>query len=325
VNQEITQEDQTILDAIEALERGYDPSAVAPRGDETAEMLARLYTEVLGLIPCELAPEAPSPDLKERLMAAVTAAPGAAPARPLPEPVIPEPVIPAPVIPGPTPTAASAPSEAPAPPVSVVPRQPPRPKPLSAARRPLGWLGALAAGLVLALAGLSGWLWMQQVEQREQIANLEREVASERAKQSQAAQQAERYRAEFTELRTRLTLVTAPAALVGPLRPVGAAPLQPDARGALFVAPDHQHWHLSIEGLKPAVAGKVYQLWFVADQGPPISGGTFIAVPNERIEMSSEAMPPGTKSAMVTLEERGGARTPSGPEVLRAAGMIQIL
>lgn len=310
MNQEITQDDQTILDAIEALERGTDPSAVAPRGDETAEMLARLYTEVLGLIPCELAPEAPSPELKERLMAAVTGAPGAV-AVPVAAPA--------------PPAAAPASPEAPAAPVSVVPRQPPRPKPLSAARRPLGWLGALAAGLILALTGLSGWLWMQQVDQREQIANLEREIASERAKQSQAAQQAERYRAEFTELRTRLTLVTAPAALVGPLRPVGATPLQPDARGALFVAPDHQHWHLSIEGLKPAVDGKVYQLWFVADQGPPISGGTFIALPNERVEMSSEAMPPGTKSAMVTLEERGGSRAPAGPEVLRAAGMIQIL
>ncbi|HEY2740331.1 MAG TPA: anti-sigma factor, partial [Thermoanaerobaculia bacterium] len=106
-------------------------------------------------------------------------------------------------------------------------------------------------------------------------------------------------------------------------RPVGR--LQPDARGALFVAADHQHWHLSIEGLKPSSRGKVYQLWFMPEQGPPVNGGTFLAKPDERVEMTSEAMPAGTRSAIITLEEAGGARLPTGPEVLRGAGMIQVL
>jgi hypothetical protein len=200
---------------------------------------------------------------------------------------------------------------------------PPRPVPLASRRRPIGWLGALAAALILALAGLSAWLYVQQVGQRETMARLRREAMEAKQRETVARQQAERFKNDYSQLRTTMTLVTAPAALVNPLRPVGR--LQPDARGALFVAADHQHWHLSIEGLKPSLRGKVYQLWFVPEQGPPVNGGTFLAKPDERVEMTSEAMPAGTRSAMITLEEAGGARLPTGPEVLRGAGMIQVL
>jgi anti-sigma-K factor RskA len=201
-------------------------------------------------------------------------------------------------------------------------RQPPRPVPLSA-RRSYAWPAALAAaGLLLAL-GLSGWLYLRQAGQQAAIARLQSEVREARQKEAQATQEAERARSEFTALRTTMTLITAPAALVGPLRPVGT--LQPDARGALFVAADHQHWHLSIEGLKPAPRGKVYQLWFVAAQGPPVNGGTFVATANDRVELTSEAMPPNSKSAMITLEPAGGGQSPEGPEILRAAEMVQIL
>jgi hypothetical protein len=342
VSQETHWEDQMINAAVEALERGADPSAAAPRGDETAETLARLYSEVMGLIPYELAPAAPHPETKQRLLAAITgAAPAPRAAAPQPAPVA---SVPAPqgqghqglqgqqglqrpvAVPAPPPPAApaAAPAELPAPePVSGVRRLPPRPAPLSAARRPLGWLGALAAGLVLALLGLSGWLYFQQVNQRETIVHLQRALEESRQKEALATQQADRFKNDYSQLRTTMTLVTAPAALVNPLRPMGR--LQPDARGALFVAADHQHWHLSIEGLKPASPGKVYQLWFMPDQGPPVNGGTFLAKADERVEMSSEAMPPGTRSAVITLEESGGARVPSGPEVLRGAGMIQVL
>ena len=63
--------------------------------------------------------------------------------------------------------------------------------------------------------------------------------------------------------------MTSPAVLVSPMRPVvrpGQPPLQPDARGVLFVAADHQHWYMSLQGLQPVPAGQVYKLWFVADR-----------------------------------------------------------
>jgi Anti-sigma-K factor rskA len=342
VSQETHWEDQMINAAVEALERGADPSAAAPRGNETAETLARLYTEVMGLIPYELAPAAPRPEAKQRLLATITGAQAPRAAAPQPAPAAPAPAPqgqgqqgqqgqglqgqqrPAPA-PAPPPAApVAAPAELPAPePVSAVRRLPPRPVPLSAARRPLGWFGSLAAVLALALLGLSGWLFLQQKDQRETIARLQRALEESRQKEAQATQQAERFKNDYSQLHTTMTLVTAPAALVNPLRPAGR--LQPDARGALFVAADHQHWHLSIEGLKPASPGKVYQLWFMPDQGPPINGGTFLAKADERVEMSSEAMPAGTRSAVITLEDAGGAKAPSGPEVLRGAGMIQVL
>jgi len=339
VSQETHWEDQMINAAVEALERGADPSAAEPRGDETAETLARLYIEVMGLIPYELTPAVPDPEAKQRLFATITnraSRPAAAPApaaRPAAPPAAPPPPVqaPAPVepifveAPRPAPAPVPAAAELPAPeqPVSDARRMPPRPMPLSATRRPISWLGALAAALIFGLLGLSGWLYLQQAGQRETVARLQRETQEAKQKEAQARQEAERFKTDYSQLRTTMTLVTAPAALVNALRPVGR--LQPDARGALFVAADHQHWHLSIEGLKPSSRGKVYQLWFMPDQGPPVNGGTFLAKPDERVEMSSEAMPAGTRSAVITLEEAGGARHPTGPEVLRGAGMIQVL
>jgi hypothetical protein len=343
LSQETHWDDQMILAALDGLERGTDPSAPAsraPEAAETAETLARLYTEVLGLIPYELAPAAPGAATKQRLMAAATGV-QPAPLTPVPSPIPsrppgeghPLPPVEELLVIPPSPGAREGLPETteggqggevqpePAPqPTSAVRRQPPRPVPLSA-RRSYGWPAALAAMLLLAL-GLSGWLYLQQGEQRATIARLQGEVREARQREAQATQKAERFETEFTNLRTTLTLVTAPAALVGPLRPVG--PLLPDARGALFVAADHQHWHLSIEGLKP-MPGKVYQLWFIAEQGPPVNGGTFVVAGGERVELSSEAMPPDTKSAMITLEEAGGVPAPKGPEVLRAAEMQQIL
>ena len=67
-------EDLTILAAVEALERGKSAPPGAPRpagATEATETLARLYTEVLGLIPYDLEPVEPSAGVKERLMAAV--------------------------------------------------------------------------------------------------------------------------------------------------------------------------------------------------------------------------------------------------------------
>ncbi|HEX3531027.1 MAG TPA: anti-sigma factor [Thermoanaerobaculia bacterium] len=331
MSQETHWEDQMINAAVEALERGADPSAAEPRGDETAETLARLYIEVMGLIPYELTPAEPDPETKQRLFATITGRAAAAPAPPPAPALAPQaaPAAPPPQVPAETPAPAEpifvpAPVPAPAePPVSGARRMPPRPVPLSATRRPVSWLGALAAALIFALLGLSGWLYLQQAGQRETVARLEREAREAKQKEAQARLESERFKNEYSQLRTTMTLVTAPAALVNPLRPVGR--LQPDARGALFVAADHQHWHLSIEGLKPSTRGKVYQLWFMPDQGPPVNGGTFLAKPDERVEMSSEAMPAGTRSAVITLEEAGGARLPTGPEVLRGAGMIQVL
>ena len=94
-----TMEDLTIL---AALEGWIDAPPGAPRQDETTETLSRLYIEVLGLIPYELAPVSPSAGAKDRLMAAVRGEPLPAAAEPA-QPAIPR--IPPP--PSPTPPSAA--------------------------------------------------------------------------------------------------------------------------------------------------------------------------------------------------------------------------
>lgn len=314
-NPEIHPEDQTILAAFEALERSSDPAGGVPRPEEISESdtLARLYTEVLGLMPFELAPVAPSPDVQKRLMSLIQGDE----TQPSPEPV----------------RTAPAAAPAPAPPVAaaVAPRPTPsqgvriqRPVPAAAARRaPSRWPLALAATLAALLLGLSAWLYLQVGEQRQTITQLENQLMAERARVAEVEAESQKIQASALSMREKFELVTSPAVEVSPMRPMGEPPLQPNARGVLFVKSDHQHWYMTLEGLQPAANGQAYKLWFLADQGP-VSGGSFTAQPGAPMELSSERMPAGTKGVMVTLEENPQATVPSGPEILRAAAPYQI-
>ncbi|HEX2643753.1 MAG TPA: anti-sigma factor [Thermoanaerobaculia bacterium] len=364
MSQELQSEDRTILVVLEALEKGTPLPALPPgQRDETAETLARLYTEVLGLLPSELTPVAPRPQVKARLLAQIAgdetqdvpppvetaagtvlqAAPPvgqfAAPVSPAPDtpatPETPE-TIPLPPIAGPAP-AAPRPVPAPAPaspsgpvsgtypaaPAGVTSFRPPARPERRTSRLPL----ALAAGLLLPLIGLVLWLGTLNMGQRDTIASLQRQLAEERQRASQAAARVEQASDAMHEMRANLRLVTQTAVEVSPLHPVtagGTAPLQPDARGMLFVSPDHQHWYMSVEGLQPAGPGRNYQLWFVAGTRM-VSGGVFTAQPGERSELSSKEMPADTKDVVITLEPAQGSPAPSGPEVLRAAAVYQII
>jgi hypothetical protein len=91
----------------------------------------------------------------------------------------------------------------------------------------------------------------------------------------------------------------------------------------LFVAADHQHWYLALQGLRPVGSGKAYKLWFVADQGM-VDAGSFTIDPKAPIELSSKQMPAGTKAAIITLENDPHAPAPTGPAILRAGPMAPI-
>lgn len=285
-----TTEDLTIL---AALEGGIDAPPGTPRQDETAETLSRLYTEVLGLIPYELAPVPPSAGAKARLMAAVRG----------------EETLPAPAEP-----ALSERIAAPLPRPEPRPAAPPRPSvPAVRPARARRWPLALAATLALALLGLSVWLYSQVGVQRATIASLRRQLSFERVRSEGAV-------ARVRQLENASFVVGSRAVLVSALRPVappGQPPLQPDAHGMLFVAADHQHWYMSLQGLQPAPEGQVYKLWFMADR--PVSSGSFTARTGEPIDMSSQQMPAGTKGAMITLERDPNAPAPTGPAILQAA------
>lgn len=310
---EDNREDHTILGAIGDLERGADPAvAGTPRGDETEETLMRLYTEVLGLIPSELEPVAPSPGARERLLTAigaVPAAPGAEGTAPKAERQTGSRPVPVPM------PAAPEPSEMTAPPASEASRPIPRTAPAPRPRRPSRWPLALAATLALAFAGLSAWLWQASQEQRAEIANLRQQIEAQSQISAQAVRERQQANAEMDKMRDQFTLVTSPAVAVRPMQAVGD---QPDARGMLFVAPDHQHWYLSLEGLQPAPAESVYKLWWVTAQGRPLDAGSIVAQAGEKIQMGSDAMPTDTRDVVITLEPAGSGPEPSGPPVLKA-------
>jgi hypothetical protein len=300
-NGETPSEDATILAAVESLQGSGGAAGGTPRADEASETLARLYTEVLGLAPFALEPVQPAPQLRERLLAAIQG----------------DETLPAASLP---PAAVAAPRPAPD-------SRPPRPAPVGpgaprfpAARRPAPrrWPMALAATLGAALLALSAWLYLQTGEQRRTIARLEAALTAERQRSEAAIAEARKIQAAALDLREKFALVTSPAVEVSPLRPAGEPPLQPGARGVLFVAADHQHWFLSLEGLRPAEAGKTYALWFVADQGT-VSAGSFTARPGAPVELSSKTMPPGTRQTVITLEDDPATAAPAGPQVLRSA------
>jgi hypothetical protein len=323
-------EDQTILAVLDALgsrDSGRDSGEIPVlSSDETAETLARLYTEALGLLPYELDPVAPRPEVKDRLMAAVIGTGGTGVTGE--QAVIRE----APPAPAPAPLPVSAPSAPSAPPAPVVPLVPviplrpsqevrvQRPAPAPAVRRSR-WPLAIAATIAFLALGLSGLLFYGLLQQGEKIEQLTREKNAAEAKALQAAA-SEAESAEMERMREHLALVTSPAVEVSPMRPVGEAPSQPNARGVLYVKADHQHWYLALEGLEPAPPGKTYTLWFDADR--PVSAGAFTAAPGAPVHLGSKQMPAGTKSVMVTLEDDPQAAAPEGPEILRAAAVYQI-
>ena len=303
MNEDFTSEDRTILAVLESLEREPGEPLVAGEASETAETLARLYVEVLGLVPCELEPVAPRPEIKARLLSTIQAA------------AVEEDE----TLPMPPPVKRELPAPRPSPSRPAISRgTSPAPRAAMAQRRRSAWPMTLAASLIVALGGFSGWLLTEQTRLKGTIADLQGEVAAERLKAEQAMVE---MRTATERMRENFQLVTTPAVTVSPLRPVGEA--ASPARGLLYIAADHQHWYLALHDCPPAGPGRDYQLWWVTDGGI-YSGGTFDPRAGEKVELYSKTMPDDTTNVMVTLETEGGARAPTGPEVLRGAGFLQL-
>jgi len=79
-------------------------------------------------------------------------------------------------------------------------------------------------------------------------------------------------------------------------------------KGLLFVA----------QNLPPVESGKVYQLWYVPENGSPLSAGVFAPDVHGNATLmtppSAKVMAP--KAFAVTVERAGGVPAPTGPEVL---------
>ncbi|HLT20815.1 MAG TPA: anti-sigma factor [Thermomicrobiales bacterium] len=126
-------------------------------------------------------------------------------------------------------------------------------------RSPAIWLGAVAAVLILALAGLAAYQWSQASDRADRIAELEGDLA---ASEARIAELEEAARKAGVYVNFEQPLVWRPFQI--PDRPQGAW-------GYLIYTPDGQTGYLVIAGM-PLEEGKVYQAWTVEDR--PVSAGT---------------------------------------------------
>lgn len=251
--------------------------------DEASEYLLRTYLEVVGLLPYELEPVQPSPATKNRLLAHLT-------------------------------TEDDSPHTKQAGQVALT-------SPTRDAGGWRSWALPLAAGLAVALVGVSGWQRINMDRQREEIAKLSGHLRQVNLESAELAQ----YRQQLAEAQAKLAVLASSGVEVCSLHPVDEQIAAPLPTATLFVAPDHQHWYLRIDGLEPSPEDHAYQLWFITDEGAQVSGGTFDPQPGTRLELTAETMPGGTVAVSVTMEPVGGSAEPSSPPLLYGDEVMRIL
>ena len=280
----------------------------APPHEPPAGLRERVVRSVTGAPP----PEPNPPGRIQRPAAARRAVTGAPPPEPNPPGRIQRPAAARRAVTGAPPPEPNPPLQQVAPIVpktaSTVPKTTPAmPKPTPTAQKKGGRraLLALAAGSLIAAAGLGLWGSRQ--------ANL--------ATALQENLDAANTQARIAELETASALRTADALRDG-ARVLTATdvrtldltgqPAAPDARGRLFWSAG-EGGLLTATGLPPAPPGLVYQLWLIPDTTPVRAA--LLQVDAEGRAMAAATTPDGVTEAFpaaVTLEPAGGAATPGG-------------
>jgi anti-sigma-K factor RskA len=251
--------------------------------DDGSEALSRGYLELVGLLPYELDPVEPSPAVKARLMRSLKGADESQDLEGREEVAV-----------------SSAKTEV---------------------RSWRSWGLPLAAGLALALVGLSGWQRIRLERQQDEIVQLSGRLREVNLQSAELA----RYREQLDEAQAKLSVLASSGVEVCSLHPMEERLTASAPTATLFVAPDHQHWYLRIDGLEPSPKDRAYQLWFITEEGAKVSAGTFDPRPGVRTELTSETMPGGTVAVSVTIEPLGGSPEPSGPPLLYGDEVMRIL
>ena len=277
----MTPEDRLVVDLLDRLNQCVVPVSDTP--EDAGAVALRSSLEVIGLLPYELDPMALSPSAKERLMASLS---GEGASR-----------------------------------QAVEEGQVAAPTARTGAGDWSRWALPLAAGLVLALLGLSGWQRLHMEGQRGEIAQLSGHLREVNLESGELA----RYRQELVEAQAKLSVLAASGVEVCSLHPMEDRLAAAPPTATLFVAPDHQHWYLRVDGLEPSPKDRAYQLWFITDEGSQVSAGTFDSRLGSRTELTSATMPGGTVAVSVTVEPLGGSPEPSGPPLLYGDEVMRIL
>lgn len=303
MNDDPHREPRAILEALSVLEAQAPEDALAapaeeglaPAGDEARETLRRLSVETLGLLAYDAEPVEPRAGARERLLGVLRSG-----AR-KPEPADDTRAVPL-----------TRTSEAPA-----AARPDPRPAPPRASRpepRRAPWLATFAASLLLlAVAGLSGWLYLELDRTQEALARLE----SERARLAQRLDAQEDLIRRAGGSGELLRAVATPGVQVCALRPVGDPPMMPRAYAVLYMAPGSDEWYLLASNLEPAEG--VYVVWLNTPDGALPAG---VLEAGEADTLEFRLPPPLAErrelmlSIAVTIEPSPESPEPDGPMVL---------
>ncbi len=166
-----------------------------------------------------------------------------------------------------------------------------------------GQVGAIAAAfLCLVLIIWIIVLWQQNRTLRRQMEFMSRDMGA--------------MQRELNRSNEFVTILSTPGARVASLSGVGPSP---DASAQL--AYDRTgNAVLMANGLPRAPAGKEYQLWFIVGNSPPIPGRTFAIDDEGRGELTDEVPRRALASAVfaVTLEPAGGSTAPTSAIYLRS-------
>lgn len=274
-------EDRLAGDLLDRLNQSILPAS--DTADDASESLLRSYLEIVGLLPYELDAVEPSSATKEKLMASLREEGESWHAKRQEEVVL-----------------------------------------LSSIQGTGGWKSwalPLAAGLVLALVGVSGWQRAHMKRQQDEMAQLAGHLREVNLQSGELA----RYQQELLEAQAKLSVLAASGVEVCSLHPMEERLAAAPPTATLFVAPDHQHWYLRIDGLEPSPEDRAYQLWFITAEGAQVSAGTFDPRPGARTELTATTMPGGTVAVSVTVEPLGGSSEPSGPPLLFGDEVMRIL
>lgn len=182
------------------------------------------------------------------------------------------------------------------------------------------WPMVLAATASIVFLGLSLLLWTRLQAADARYDDLVSRVSTVESGGDDLVFELARLHFEMEQVAERIAVTSARGVEACPLMPVGAEPVQPKARGVLYVAGDHQHWYLKATGLEPPPVGTRYQVWFETPGGP-VYGGELL----DDGEIASPTMPAGTRAVLITLEEEASPTRPQGPRVLYGAEKMTLL
>jgi hypothetical protein len=187
--------------------------------------------------------------------------------------------------------------------LDAVAREPRLPAAVQAARRRgWGWLGWAASAAVVVFA-LS--LWRENAVLRQTLAS----TGSQERESTRELQELRKIAAPILQPEAqRVTLVAAKTA--------------PQPQGKAFYLRNHGSLVFLANNMPALPAQKAYELWLIPTSGAPIPAGVFKPDAKGNASVVNPPLPAGTeaKAFAVTVENEGGAATPTMPLVMAGAG-----